>query len=142
MANHSSTKKAIRKTAARTAINRSRRSRIRTYIKRVLVAVESGSYEAAQAALIEAQSEIMRGVTHKVIDKNTASRKVSRLNKKVKAIAGGVSPVKTAASIAKTVKPTSAKATTAKKTAKASAEDSATKKSATTKKATTTKTKE
>ncbi len=84
MANHSSTKKAIRKTERNTEVNKNRKSRIRTYIKKVLAAVESGSPEEAKKALIVAQSEIMRGVACKLIQKNTASRKVSRLSARVK----------------------------------------------------------
>lgn len=84
MANHSSTKKAIRKTERNTEVNKNRKSRIKTYIKKVLAAVESGSSEEAKKALIVAQSEIMRGVACKLIQKNTASRKVSRLSARVK----------------------------------------------------------
>jgi len=86
MANHSSTKKAIRKTERNTEVNKNRKSRIKTYIKKVLAAVESGSPEEAKKALIVAQSEIMRGVACKLIQKNTASRKVSRLSARVKDI--------------------------------------------------------
>ena len=84
MANHSSTKKAIRKTERNTEVNKNRKSRIKTYIKKVLVAVESGSPEEAKKALVVAQSEIMRGVARKLIQKKTASRKVSRLSARVK----------------------------------------------------------
>lgn len=84
MANHSSTKKAIRKTERNTEVNKNRKSRIKTYIKKVLAAVDSGSPEEAKKALIVAQSEIMRGVACKLIQKNTASRKVSRLSARVK----------------------------------------------------------
>ena len=86
MANHSSTKKAIRKTERNTEVNKNRKSRIKTYIKKVLAAVESGSTEEAKKALVVAQSEIMRGVACKLIQKNTASRKVSRLSARVKDI--------------------------------------------------------
>lgn len=86
MANHSATKKSIRKIAKRTALNKSRNSRIKTYIKKVLAAVTSGSVELANKALIEAQSKIMSGVAKNLIKKNTASRKVSRLASKVKAM--------------------------------------------------------
>jgi small subunit ribosomal protein S20 len=115
MANHSATKKAIRKTVAKTAINKNRKSRIKTFIKRVVTAVTAGSAEEANKALIDAQSEIMRGVAAKLIKKNTAARKVSRLSKSVKGISDGsvaqVAPEKAAtkksAAVAK-------KATTAK----------------------------
>jgi len=86
MANHSSTEKAIRKIAKKSAINRNRRTRIRTYIKKSLLAVESGSKEEAGKIFISTQSEIMRGVSRGLIKKNTASRKVSQLAKKLKSI--------------------------------------------------------
>lgn len=86
MANHSSTEKAIRKTVSKTAINKNRVSRIRTFIKKVEKAVIAKDKDGAMQALVTAQSEIMKGVSHKVIKKNTASRKVSRLAKKVKLI--------------------------------------------------------
>ena len=86
MANHSATKKAIRKTISKTAINKNRKSRIKTFIKRVVTAVTSGAQEEANKALIEAQVEIMKGVSANLIKKNTASRKVSRLAKSVKNI--------------------------------------------------------
>jgi len=85
MANHSSTEKAIRKIAKKSAINRNRRTRIRTYVKKSLLAIESGSKEEASKILISTQSEIMRGVSKGLIKKNTASRKISRLAKKLKA---------------------------------------------------------
>lgn len=90
MANHSATEKAIRKTAKKAAINKNRRTRVRTYIKKVVTAVE-GSANGADAtqALITAQSEMMRAVARGLIKKNTASRKISRLAKKVKLAAGG-----------------------------------------------------
>ncbi len=86
MANQASTKKAIRKTVRKTAVNKKRKSRIKTYIKKVIKAVESGAVEAANKALIEAQSEIMTGVAYKLIKKNTGARKVSHLARKVKAM--------------------------------------------------------
>lgn len=89
MANHSATKKAIRKTVKKTAINKNKKSRIKTFIKRVVTAVAAGSSEEANKALIEAQVEIMKGVSAKLIKKNTASRKVSRLAKSVKNLATG-----------------------------------------------------
>jgi small subunit ribosomal protein S20 len=85
MANHSSTEKAIRKIAKKSAINRNRRTKIRTYVKKSLLAIESGSKEEASKILISTQSEIMRGVSKGLIKKNTASRKISRLAKKLKA---------------------------------------------------------
>ena len=87
MANSPQARKRIRTAARRTEINRSRRSRIRTYIKRVETAIRSGKKADAQAALIEAQPEIMRGVNKRILHKNTASRKISRLNARVRAMA-------------------------------------------------------
>ena len=84
MANHSSAKKAIRQTIKKTAVNKDRSSKIKTYIKKVLVAVQSSSKEEASNAFIKAQSEIMKGVKANVLKLNTASRKVSRLASKLK----------------------------------------------------------
>ena len=86
MANHKSSKKRIIRNANRAEINKSRLSRIRTYIKKVEAAITSGSQETAQAALREAQPEIMRGVSKGVLHKNTASRKISRLAARVKSV--------------------------------------------------------
>lgn len=86
MANHSSAEKAIRQTAKRTAIRRSRMSRIKTFIKKVDSAIEAKDKTAAAQALVVAQSEIMRGVAKNLIKKNTGSRKVSRLAQRVKAL--------------------------------------------------------
>lgn len=87
MANHTSSKKAIRKIEARTAVNRTRVSRIRTFIKKVEELLTQGKKSEAGVALREAEAEIMRGVSKGVMHKNTASRKVSRLVKRVKALA-------------------------------------------------------
>ena len=86
MANHASAKKAYRQTIKKTAANKSRMSRIRTFVKKVLSAVENGSQEAANLALREAQSEVMRGVKADIIKMNAGSRKISRLSQKVKAM--------------------------------------------------------
>ena len=86
MANHKSAKKRIIRNANRAEINKSRISRIRTFIKKVETAISSGDQAAAQTALKEAQPEIMRGVTKGVLHKNTASRKVSRLAARVNAV--------------------------------------------------------
>ena len=86
MANTSSAKKAIRRDERRTAVNVNRRSRIRTYVRKVEEAIASGNYDAAAGALKDAQPEIMRGVTKGVLHRNTASRKVSRLAKRVKVL--------------------------------------------------------
>lgn len=87
MANHSSSKKAIRQIETRTEQNRARVSRIRTFVKKVESLLAEGNQPEAVAALREAESEIMRGVSKGVLHKNTASRKVSRLSKRVKALA-------------------------------------------------------
>ncbi|MDH6230980.1 small subunit ribosomal protein S20 [Mesorhizobium soli] len=86
MANTSSAKKATRKIAARTAVNKNRRSRVRTYVRKVEEALASGDKSAAEAALLAAQPELMRAATKGVLHKNTASRKVSRLTLRVKAL--------------------------------------------------------
>ena len=86
MANHKSAKKRIIRNANRAEINKSRISRIRTFIKKVEAAIESGDQANAQSALREAQPEIMRGVSRGVLHKNTASRKMSRLSARVKAV--------------------------------------------------------
>ena len=86
MANHKSAKKRIRRNQARAEINKSRTSRIRTFIKKVETAIGIGDAPAAKLALKEAQPEIMRGVSKGVLHKNTASRKMSRLAASVKKI--------------------------------------------------------
>lgn len=86
MANTASAKKAVRKIARRTAVNRNRRSRMRTYIRKVEEAIASGDRTAAIAALRVAEPELMRAANKGVLHKNTAARKVSRLNSRIKAI--------------------------------------------------------
>jgi len=86
MANTTSAKKMVRKIARRTAVNRDRRSRMRTFIRKVEEAIASGDRAAAAAALRAAQPEIMRAASKGVIHKNTAARKVSRLSGRVKAL--------------------------------------------------------
>lgn len=86
MANTKSAKKMVRKIARRTEVNTARRSRMRTYIRKVEEAIASGDQSAAQAALREAQPEIMRASSKGVIHKNTSARKVSRLAARVKAM--------------------------------------------------------
>lgn len=86
MANTTSAKKATRKIARRTAINKSRRSRVRTFVRKVEEAIASGDAAAAAAALKAAQPELMRAATKGVLHANTASRKVSRLASRVKAL--------------------------------------------------------
>jgi small subunit ribosomal protein S20 len=86
MANTKSAKKMVRKIAGRTEVNKSRKSRIRTFVRKVEEAVASGDKTAAVTALKAAEPEIMRGVTKGVLHKNTASRKVSRLAARVKGV--------------------------------------------------------
>lgn len=86
MANIRSAKKRIRQTARKTTVNRNRMSRVRTFVKKVESAIAAGDKDAASAALKAAQPEIMRGVTRGVLHRNTASRKVSRLNARIKAL--------------------------------------------------------
>ncbi len=86
MANTLQAKKRVRRNANRELVNKARRSRIRTYVKKVELALEAGNADEAKVALKEAQPELMRGVTKGVLHKKTASRKVSRLAKRVKAL--------------------------------------------------------
>jgi small subunit ribosomal protein S20 len=83
MANTTSAKKATRKIARRTEVNKSRRSRVRGFIRKVEEAIASGDQVLAQAALKAAQPELMRAATKGVLHANTASRKVSRLASRV-----------------------------------------------------------
>ena len=86
MANTPQSKKRARQNARRLAVNKARRSRIRTYLRKVEEALASGDQDAAAAALKAAQPELMRGVTKGVYHKNTAARKMSRLSARVKAL--------------------------------------------------------
>ncbi|MBK8374929.1 MAG: 30S ribosomal protein S20 [Sphingomonadales bacterium] len=87
MANTPQARKRIRRNARRTEINRDRVSRIRTFVKKVEVAIASGDKATASTALAAAQPELARGVSKGVLHKNMASRKFSRLTKKVAALA-------------------------------------------------------
>lgn len=87
MANSPQARKRARQNEARFAINKARRSRIRTFLRRVEEAIASGDKAAAEAALRTAQPELMRGVTKGVLHKNTAARKMSRLSSRVKTLA-------------------------------------------------------
>jgi small subunit ribosomal protein S20 len=87
MANTPGAKKAVRKIERRTAVNRARRSRVRTYLRRFDEAIAKGDAEAARSAFVEAQSELMRAVSKGVVHKNTGSRKVSRLAAQLKKLA-------------------------------------------------------
>lgn len=86
MANTPQAKKRIRRNANREAINHARISRIRTFVKQVESALAAGNKEEAAEALKKAQPELARGVSHGVLHKNTASRKLSRLSKRVAAL--------------------------------------------------------
>lgn len=79
-------KKRVRQTLRRSLTNKARMSRVRTFIRRVETAIVGGDQEVARAALRAAQPEIMRGVTKGVLKRNTASRRVSRLARQVKAM--------------------------------------------------------
>ena len=86
MANTTSAKKMVRKIARRTAVNKARRSRVRTFVKKVELAIAAGDQSAAKSALVQAESEMMRAVGKGIVHKNTGSRKVSRLSARVKAM--------------------------------------------------------
>ena len=86
MANTKSAKKATRVASRRTAVNKNRLSRIRTHVRKVEEAIAAGNQAEGQADLKAAQPELMRGANKGVLHKNAASRKVSRLSARVKAI--------------------------------------------------------
>ena len=86
MANTSSARKAARKIARRTEINRQRKSRVHTFVRKVEEAIASGNKNEAMKSLVAAEAEIMRAAGHGVVPKNRASRKVSRLTTRVRAI--------------------------------------------------------
>ena len=83
MANTSSAKKMARKIERRTALNKARRTRMRTYVKKLDAAIATGDQEQARAALRTAESELMKAVSKGVIHKNAGARKVSRLSARV-----------------------------------------------------------
>jgi small subunit ribosomal protein S20 len=87
MANTAQSKKRARQAADRYAINKARRSRIRTFLRKVEEALASGDEAAAATALRTAQPELARGVSKGVLHKNTVARKMSRLSSRVKALA-------------------------------------------------------
>ena len=87
MANTPGAKKAIRKIERRTAVNKARRSRVRTFLRKFEEALTAGDAAVAKTAFIEAQSELMRAVSKGVVHKNTGSRKVSRLAARLKKLA-------------------------------------------------------
>lgn len=86
MANIKSAKKRVLQIERKTAINKTHRSRVRTFIRSVEEAISTGNKENAAEALKVMQSEIMRGVTKGILSLNTASRKVSRLSSRIKAL--------------------------------------------------------
>ena len=89
MANTASARKRIRQNVVRSLRNTARRSRMRTFVKKVETAISSGDKEQAVAALRAAQPEMQRAVGKGVAHANTISRKISRLSKRIKAIAAG-----------------------------------------------------
>ena len=86
MANHKSAKSRIVRNNKRAVINGARRSRVRTFVKKVEAAIAAGDKELAKTALTTAESELMRAVRKGVFKLNTASRKVSRLSHRIKAL--------------------------------------------------------
>lgn len=87
MANTSQSKKRARQSEARADINKARRSRIRTFLRKVEEALASGNQDAATAALKLAQPELARGISKGVMHKNTVARKMSRLTLRVRGLA-------------------------------------------------------
>ena len=87
MANHASAKKRIRRNARMEIINKVRKNRVRSFIKKVEMAIDKADKTEAQKAFIEAQPEMHKSVTKGVFKKNTISRKLSRLSSKIKNIA-------------------------------------------------------
>ncbi len=96
MANTPQSAKRARQSEARFKVNKMRRSRIRTFLRKVEEAIASGDNAAAREALKAAQPELMRGVSKGVVNKNTAARKMSRLSARVKATAASAAPGATA----------------------------------------------
>ncbi|WP_457647171.1 30S ribosomal protein S20 [Profundibacter sp.] len=86
MANSPQAKKRARQNERRYQINKARRTRVRTFLRKVEEAIESGDKDAAQAALRAVQPELMRGVSRGIFHKNTVARKMSRLSARVKAL--------------------------------------------------------
>jgi small subunit ribosomal protein S20 len=86
MANHKSAEKRARQTERRTAVNQSRKARIRTFVRKVEEAISSGDKAAAEAAMRAAESELARGASKGVLHRNTVARKTSRLAARVKAV--------------------------------------------------------
>ncbi len=86
MANHASAKKRVRRNEKRAIINTARKSRIRTFVKKVEAQISAGDAEGAKAALQAAQPELYKGVAKGILHKNTVARKLSRLSARIKAI--------------------------------------------------------
>jgi len=86
MPHHKSAEKRLRQTEKRTAVNRSRMSRVRTFVKKVELAIGSGDKAAAQSALQAAQPELHRATSKGVMHKNTVARKLSRLSARINAL--------------------------------------------------------
>ena len=86
MPHHKSAEKRLRQTEKRTAINRARLSRVRTFVKKVESAISSGDKEAARSAFQVAQPELHRATTKGVLHKNTVARKLSRLAARINAL--------------------------------------------------------
>lgn len=86
MATHKSAEKRIRQTEKRTAVNRARLSRVRTFVKKVEAAIATGDKAAATAAFQLAQPELHRATTKGVLHRNTVSRKLSRLATRINAL--------------------------------------------------------
>lgn len=86
MANTKSAKKAVRKIDRRTAVNKNRRSRMRTFVRQVENAIATGDQKAAGEALRKAEPEIMRAAQKRILHKNAASRKISRLSARIRAM--------------------------------------------------------
>lgn len=86
MATHPSAEKRHRQSERRTAVNRGRESRIRTFVKNVETAIGTGDKDAARAAFNLAAPEMQRGITKGVLHKNTVARKLSRLSARIKSL--------------------------------------------------------
>ncbi|MBX9702181.1 MAG: 30S ribosomal protein S20 [Acetobacteraceae bacterium] len=91
MANTASARKRIRQTEKRTQRNRARKARVRTYLRKVELAIAGGNEGAAREALREAQPELHRAATKGVLHRNTVARKLSRFSARVKALAAPAS---------------------------------------------------
>ncbi len=86
MANHASSKKRVRRNERRAEINMARRSRIRTFVKKVESEISAGNADAAKEALRAAQPELHKGISKGILHKNTVARKLSRLSARIKEI--------------------------------------------------------